>query len=185
MDKESELYKSSRANCQFFFHIKFCAVLSFGFPSNFRILTAPQLCSKLYQGKELDVLADVFSTALLIHHLLLHFPLRLPHGISKLQIPRANAFLSYLQDARAAEERAGKAENKLQEAHEQSQYDLRNQIHDLEIQLRDKETSYQGLQEEQATLHQQIQSAKAGFSALFSLFALHLCWKLLLAAVLL
>ena len=59
-----------------------------------------------------------------------------------------------------AEERAAKAENKLQEANEQSQYELRNQIHDLEIQLRDKETSYQGLQEELATLHQQIQAAK-------------------------
>lgn len=66
----------------------------------------------------------------------------------------------HVQDAKMAEERAAKAENKLQEANEQSQYELRNQIHDLEIQLRDKETFYQGLQEEQATLHQQIQAAK-------------------------
>ncbi len=68
--------------------------------------------------------------------------------------------LTALQDARIAEERAAKAENKLQEADEQSQYELRHQIHDLEIQLRDKETSHQGLQEEQAALHQQIQSNK-------------------------
>ena len=81
--------------------------------------------------------------------------------VSQKGLPPGYSIVNALQDARASEERAGKAENKLQEAHEQSQYELRNQIHDLEIQLRDKETSYQSLQEEQATLHQQIQSAKA------------------------
>lgn len=65
-----------------------------------------------------------------------------------------------LQDAVAAHQRAAKAEQDAQENNERSQYELKNQIQDLERQLRDREASHQGLQEEQATLHQQIQSAK-------------------------
>ena len=69
-------------------------------------------------------------------------------------------FFEPVQDASAAQERAAKAENELQEASERSQYTLKGQIQDLESDIRDKETAYQNLQEEQAMLHQQIQSAK-------------------------
>ena len=68
--------------------------------------------------------------------------------------------LYVLQVKREAEERAAKAEHDLEEANDNSHYELKNQIRDLESQLRDKEVSHQNMLEEQSTLHQQIQSAK-------------------------
>lgn len=65
-----------------------------------------------------------------------------------------------LQDANTAQERLARLEQEHMDARESSQEELKTQIHTLELDLRDKETAYQSLQEEQAGLHQQIQAAK-------------------------